>query len=825
MFFNYITLFVALSISGVAIYYSIAGLVAIFAAAVVPIIVMGTVLEVGKLVSASWVYRNWQGAPFLLKSYLTIAVIILVLITSMGIFGFLSKAHLEQAAGSVENTARIERIVEDITRYEVSTDRLEDKILKLDDESEVDTSKIQEQIDTEEARMDNVMVRIQPAIDEQNLIITNDLEKDDEKVAPYLKQMENLDNEIVKLEELAKKYEDDITNVGKLDNEIAKLEELAKKYEDDITNVGKDSTSYDYAVQPFQEQIDKINSDIATLKEMSKSGTQEDLKKAQAAVGIPWGFWRNSEVLKEWYDAQAVKLTELRTKIADTRKDFEGQYKEERARLRNLVTKLRGPDTQAANDRIKEERIRLGNMVTKLRGPDTQAVNERKMELLVKIEEARGTESVVVSSAREEIKRLREKADREVASSLIILERLRDNLLNVSQIDNSVEIDEIQLKINDNNQAIDGLIDEKFQLERVIRQIETEIGPIKYIAEMVYGNTERDTIDQAVRWLIIVFIFVFDPLAVLLLLAANYGLHGGTPPAPKPKKKFFKKKLRDEDDPQQSEDNKIEPIFKYDYATLIGKTFQGKHHKEDDADYLHLPSNKVEQAVPDKTELISEIFKEAQHEEEVALTDKIWSPEERMDIIGQSDDVVDDEKITKPKAIKKKPKKPKVIKKKSKKRPIIKGPIKSKVSWQDKDVITQLIESESPDDYILYEDKLHRKPAFVVMHPEFVTDVKSTVEFGVVFPENVSNATLFIRTDFLPTKLYRFNGETWVELDKRLLKESAYSRKYISELISKINEHDYDHVLLEEVVNEGVHNKKASLFNSVEIKHITEFKA
>jgi hypothetical protein len=94
--------------------------------------------------------------------------------------------------------------------------------------------------------------------------------------------------------------------------------------------------------------------------------------------------------------------------------------------------------------------------------------------------------------------------------------------LNVSQIDNTVEIDTLQIKIDNNNEAIDGLIDQKFELEREIRQIETEIGPIKYIAEMVYGNTERDTIDQAVRWLIIVFIFVFDPLAVLLLLAANY---------------------------------------------------------------------------------------------------------------------------------------------------------------------------------------------------------------------------------------------------------------------------------------------------------------
>ena len=472
MLFPIITFITAITIAAIAAWFSVAGLMAIFTASAVSVAIMAVALEVGKLVSASWVYRNWKRAPFLLKSYLTIAVVILMLITSMGIFGFLSKAHLEQAADSEENTARIERIVQDMARYENTNDRLELKIIKLDSEGETDTSKVQEQIDTEENRMDNVMVRIQPSIDEQNLIITTELSKDDNKVAPYLNQMDSLDKE------------------------LDKLEEQAKKYENDITNVGKDTTSYDYAVAPFQDQINKIKSDVATFKEMSKSGTQEDLKKAQQVVGIPWGYWRNSEVLKEWNEANAVKLTELGMKIAEVRKDFENQY--------------------------KQERIRLSNMVTKLRGPDTQAVNERKMELLVKIEDARGVESPVISSAREEIKRLREKADREVAGSLIILDRLRNELLNVSQVDNSAEVEALQLTINANDDAVDVLIDQKFELEREIRKIATEIGPIKYIAEMVYDNTDNDTIDEAVRWLIIVFIFVFDPLAVLLLIAANY---------------------------------------------------------------------------------------------------------------------------------------------------------------------------------------------------------------------------------------------------------------------------------------------------------------
>lgn len=106
----YFTLVVAIAIAAVAAWYSIIGLMAIFAAAAIPIAIMGGVLEVGKLVTASWLYRNWRETPFLLKSYLTTAVAVLMLITSMGIFGFLSKAHIDQGIDSSDASAKIERL-------------------------------------------------------------------------------------------------------------------------------------------------------------------------------------------------------------------------------------------------------------------------------------------------------------------------------------------------------------------------------------------------------------------------------------------------------------------------------------------------------------------------------------------------------------------------------------------------------------------------------------------------------------------------------------------------------------------------------------------
>ena len=112
----YLVLLVALAISGVAAWYSIAGLAAIFAAAKIPVIIMGTSLEVGKLVTASWLYQNWNRVPLLLKTYLTIAVVVLMFITSMGIFGFLSKAHIDQTIISGDNSLIIEQLDQRIER-------------------------------------------------------------------------------------------------------------------------------------------------------------------------------------------------------------------------------------------------------------------------------------------------------------------------------------------------------------------------------------------------------------------------------------------------------------------------------------------------------------------------------------------------------------------------------------------------------------------------------------------------------------------------------------------------------------------------------------
>jgi hypothetical protein len=130
----YLALVSGLTISAVAIWYSVAGLMAIFAAAVTPIIVMGVALEISKLIATVWLKTNWSRAPILIRTYLVAAIAVLMIITSLGIFGFLSKAHSDQNLVSGDVTSKIAVYDEKIKteRENIDANR---KVLKQLDES------------------------------------------------------------------------------------------------------------------------------------------------------------------------------------------------------------------------------------------------------------------------------------------------------------------------------------------------------------------------------------------------------------------------------------------------------------------------------------------------------------------------------------------------------------------------------------------------------------------------------------------------------------------------------------------------------------------
>jgi len=703
MFFNYLTIFIALSISAVAIYYSVAGLTAIFAASVIPVIIMGGVLEIGKLVTAVWLHKNWKEAKWWLKTYLAVAVVVLMIITSMGIFGFLSKSHIEQTTASDTEIAKIETLDEDIVRLENKIKRWDQQLIKLNS-GETDT------------RVDNLIDREQSALDKLNKQINAEKQE-------YRNQAER---------------------------DLKSIDDKLEKY--------RDST----------------NTEIA--------GYTEGLKTCFSCDDEKQGIAGAKANLKDAED----KADRDRQRIRDT--------------LNNNISSL---DTQYK--------------------PQIDSINDRIITLKTQSQDKTG--------------------------------------------DIDTKITQIEKDIETTQQALDVKRDELAVVQTKYRKLEAEVGPVKYIAEFVYGEkADRTLLEEAVRWVIVTIIFVFDPLAVLLLIASQYSFEQAQAKKPRP--------VPPTDTPPSTPKGHI-PLS---YAEAIGKSYDGKYHPADKPDkptqpktYAELVGKTYEGGNPDPTDAEKPVVKN----EPIPEID-----DERMDIIGQNgndglhyekeepkltikeiisgyeekkneniEETKTEDKVSdKPKETKKtekskgskkttKPSVKKTLKKPTKeniqkaidkvtlhKNNLINGPLRSKVSKKDSAVLTALLETTNPDDYIEYEGKRHKRDAFLKMHPELYTDVYSTVDFGMTFPENEANGYLFLRTDFLPTKLFRFNGENWVELEKHLLKESAYSNDYIEHLIERINEDDYNKVLLDAVINESISGETASVFNEIEIKNITEYK-
>ena len=468
-----LTLITALCISAVAIYYSVAGLVAIFAAAAVPIMIMGGVLEIGKLVTAVWLHKYWKQATWWLKSYLSVAVIVLMFITSMGIFGFLSKAHIEQTSASEESIARVETIQNEIDRQLGIVGRAENRIRALESSETGADANIQAQIDKEQERIDLAFERIQPAIAQQNKIIDDARANDATRTKPYEDQLTSIQAEILRLESSAKEYE-------------AKIENLDTDYS---------------GVEPLLAQIDAIEQEIIRVTNQVNSGERDQIRAGQAIIGVTsdGAFGGNTRrALVSWVAAQRERITQIQGEVATVRAD--------------------------ATKSVNMERFRLAGVVKDIREVQIPALKDRELTMLGKIDEVRQTESPSIATAREEIQRLRESAEAQVAQSQILIQRLQ---LQIGDEDNQAEvqknIDEQLERVRTASSEIEILTEERIELESEYRKLEAEVGPIKYIAEFVYGESANNTmLEEAVRWVIVIIIFVFDPLAVLLLIAAQY---------------------------------------------------------------------------------------------------------------------------------------------------------------------------------------------------------------------------------------------------------------------------------------------------------------
>ena len=191
---TYLLFGVALSLSAVAAWYAIAGLVAIFAAAAIPIAIMGSLLEASKLVVASWLYRNWKEIPRLFKIYFFTALIVLMMLTSMGIFGFLSKAHLDQAVPTGDVVSKLNLIDEKIKIEKENINAARTAITQLDAQVNATLSRSDDSKGAERS------IAIRRGQQNERTKLVNEIGASQAKIAKYNEERAPIASEVRKVE-------------------------------------------------------------------------------------------------------------------------------------------------------------------------------------------------------------------------------------------------------------------------------------------------------------------------------------------------------------------------------------------------------------------------------------------------------------------------------------------------------------------------------------------------------------------------------------------------------------------------------------------------
>jgi hypothetical protein len=492
--FSNLTLLVALSLSSVAAYYSIIGLTAIFAGAVIPVIIMGSILEVGKITTTVWLRKYWGRASFLLKLYLVPAVIALALLTSMGIFGFLSKAHMEQGVTTGDSQAKL-------SLY-------------------------------------------------------------DEKIKT---QRENI--------------------------------ELARK-----------------ALAQMDNQVDQ---------RLSRGDNENS---AERAVAIR--------------RQQAGERGKLQKDIGDAQKEIQ---------------------------KLNEERAPI-------------AAENRK--------------------------------------------------------------------------------------------IEAEVGPIKYIAALIYGdNADQNMLESSVRWVIILLVIVFDPLAIALVLAANAS--------------------------KEWDDEK--PMYEQDDGPLTEDQIEQIKESVEIPDNLIVKDNILFEAVSDSDNTLNCYM---------CGTELINAPGIGPFCPNKKCDVKDGpfNEVEEPKSLLELH--PYLSK------PFVNFDVKPLVASKEEPVNNEVMVNEKPYEeleggYVLFEDKHYSKDALRGLRPDvfrLTADNQRSIStnFGIKFPDVADKGDVFVRVDSLPNRVYKYDGRKWIEVQKEQSDTYLHNKKYIKYLIDKLEKGEYDLDLLSETEKEQI---------------------
>jgi hypothetical protein len=300
-----------------------------------------------------------------------------------------------------------------------------------------------------------------------------------------------------------------------------------------------------------------------------------------------------------------------------------------------------------------------------------------------------------------------------------------------------------------------------------VRKVEAEVGPIKYIAALIYGDDpDANLLEKAVRWVIIIIVAVFDPLAIMMVLAATESMQWH--------RSGLVARLRNEPIPQPDpENNHKEQGYERKLIDFIDGMAQSGRGLVERVQSRFKRKEPVPQSVPQTAEPAAAEPTAPGPIEPVQSNDQPVR-ETDLPVANAVPDSGTQEVIP--------------------------------VDEQPQEKVVETVEPDRLDsDYITYNGKLWRKEALMAMHPELwnaklrLTDQDPVnVRFGVEWPKFANKGDQFLRVDYLPTKLFKYNGRQWIEIDKNSTDTYSYDTDYINYLIEKISSGEYDPELLSE---------------------------
>ena len=350
----------ALTLSSIAAWYAIAGLIAIFAALPIPIMIMGGALEAAKLVVASWLYRNWKTIPFLFKTYFTSALIVLMLLTSMGIFGFLSKAHLDQNLETGDNTLKIQMIDQKIAREQRKIDDSNKQLAILDDV-------VQTLIDNDRISYNNGAVKVRKSQEEDRAILAEQIDTASEVIAGLQTEKLVLDQQKLELEaEVGPvKYIAELiygeTNRGLLEEAVRWVILMIVFVFDPLAVLmvmaaNMEMTKGDRNVKNRKENKEKLSEGTETDSTKQNEESRENQTKTDTAMAVEkedLGSW------EDWFDKQDgvsddFMSEELETlnKTEEVSKDTESQVKNRK--VGRLLSEIEKDKTNKSRSFLKK---------------------------------------------------------------------------------------------------------------------------------------------------------------------------------------------------------------------------------------------------------------------------------------------------------------------------------------------------------------------------------------------------------------------------------------------------------------------------------------